>query len=154
MKNAKEITLKYLFIGSFSAFIYCSIELIFRNRTHWLMGLLAFIVGLILSVINDEILEYDDYYEVQVLFGTLVCILFEGLFGMIFNYDYQIWDYRNTFGSFFNNQLNLIFCGAWMLITAFGIPLLDWIQYKLKLAPKPYYRFWILETLKNIRHSY
>ena len=90
MKNAKEITFKYLFIGFFSAFIYCSIELIFRNRTHWLMGLLAFIVGLILSVINDEILEYDDYYEVQVLFGTLVCILFEGLFGMIFNYLYVL----------------------------------------------------------------
>ncbi len=146
MKTIKNITGKYIFIGLFSSFVYCSVEILFRGWTHWTMALLAFIVGIILSIINDEILEYDDYFELQVLFGTCVCIVFEGIFGLLFNQDFKIWDYRNLPYTFFFKQLNLIFCGAWMIITAFGIPLLDWLQYKLKIAPKPYYRFWIIEN--------
>ena len=146
MKNIQSMLVNNLIIGAFSGVIYTSIELLFRGRTYWSMFFLAFIVGLLLSVINDEILEYDDYYEKQVLLGTFICIAFEGLFGILFNQDFHIWDYRGLWGTFFFNQLNLIFCGAWMIITAFGIPLLDFVQYKLKMAPKPHYRFWILEN--------
>lgn len=146
MKNTKNLLVENFVIGTFSGVIYTSIELLFRGRTYWSMFFLAFIVGILLSIINDEILEFDDYYEKQVLLGTFICIVFEGLFGILFNQDYHIWDYRGLWGSFFYNQLNFIFCGAWMLITAFGIPLLDFVQYKLKIAPKPYYRFWIIEN--------
>lgn len=143
--------INFLCIGLFSSFIYLSIELLWRGFTHWTMGLLAFFVGIILSIINDEVLEFDDWYEFQVIFGTIICVIFEALFGAIFNQNFDIWDYRGLPFTFCNGQLNLIFCGAWAIIVIFGLPMLDWLQYLLKEGPRPYYRSWIVEEIKKIR---
>ena len=137
--------INFICIGLFSSILYCGIEILYRNFTHWTMGLLAFIVGILLSIINDEILEYDDWYEVQILIGTSFCIVMEGLFGIIFNSNYNIWDYRNLPFTFCGGQLNLIFCGVWMIIVALGLPLLDWLQYKLQAGPRPYYKSYFIE---------
>lgn len=141
----RHLIIKNIAIGIFSGLVYTSIEWIYRGRSAPSMFFLAFIVGLILSYINNEIFEFDDPYEYQVIFGTIVCVVFEYLFGMIFNQDFSIWDYRKSWGTIhaLGDQVNLAFIGAWFLIVLFGLPLLDFLQWKLGIAPEPYYTFLI-----------
>ena len=133
-------------IGMFGGCLYVFIEYLFRGFSSPIMFLLAFFVSQLLMILNDTVLTYDDYYEIQVIYGTFICVIFEWLFGVLFNSNFNIWDYRNlpfTF-HFLNDQVNLIFCLAWLFICMWGIPLLDWIQYKINLGCKPYYRFFLL----------
>ena len=76
------------------------------------MFLLAFFISQILMILNDTILPKNTYYEIQVLFGTFYCCVFEFVFGVVFNSDYTIWDYRNLPFTlhFTNDQVNLLFC--------------------------------------------
>ena len=146
MNNIKVRLLKMICIGMFGGCLYVSIEYLFRGFSSPIMFLLAFFVSQLLMILNDTILTYDDYYEVQVIYGTIICVIFEWLFGVLFNSNFNIWDYRNlpfTF-HFLNDQVNLIFCLAWLFICMWGIPLLDWIQYKINLGCRPYYRFFLL----------
>ena len=133
-------------IGMFGGCLYVFIEYLFRGFSSPIMFLLAFFVSQLLMILNDTVLTYDDYYEIQVIYGTFICVIFEWLFGVLFNSNFNIWDYRNlpfTF-HFLNDQVNLIFCLAWLFICMWGIPLLDWIQYKINLGCRPYYRFFLL----------
>lgn len=143
MKNIQSLIVKNFAVGLFSSTIYGLVEICWRGFTHWTMLVLAFIVGLILSYINNEFLEFDDFYEYQVLFGTVISTIFEYIFGMIFNQDFSIWDYRGSWGTIhlLGDQVNLVFIGAWALICFFGLPMLDFLQWKLDLAPEPYYTF-------------
>lgn len=154
MKQINFITIKnrlvkMFAIGIFGGCIYTLIEYIFRGFSHPTMFLLAFFVSQLLMILNDTILEMDDYYEYQVLFGTFICTVFEYIFGIVFNSNYTIWDYRNlpfTF-HFLNDQVNLIFCLAWLFICSWGIPLMDFLQYKIGLGEKPYYKSLILNKV-------
>lgn len=146
MNNIKVRLLKMICIGMFGGCLYVFIEYLFRGFSSPIMFLLAFFVSQLLMILNDTVLTYDDYYEIQVIYGTFICVIFEWLFGVLFNSNFNIWDYRNlpfTF-HFLNDQVNLIFCLAWLFICMWGIPLLDWIQYKINLGCKPYYRFFLL----------
>lgn len=146
MNNIKVRLLKMICIGMFGGCLYVFIEYLFRGFSSPIMFLLAFFVSQLLMILNDTILTYEDYYEIQVIYGTFICVIFEWLFGVLFNSNFNIWDYRNlpfTF-HFLNDQVNLIFCLAWLFICMWGIPLLDWIQYKINLGCRPYYRFFLL----------
>ena len=146
MNNIKVRLLKMICIGMFGGCLYVFIEYLFRGFSSPIMFLLAFFVSQLLMILNDTVLTYDDYYEIQVIYGTFICVIFEWLFGVLFNSNFNIWDYRNlpfTF-HFLNDQVNLIFCLAWLFICMWGIPLLDWIQYKINLGCRPYYRFFLL----------
>ena len=92
--------------------------------------------------INNNLLKFDTDFRIQVLVSALCCTTFEFLFGIMFNGDFSIWDYRGMWGTIhcLGDQVNLLFFGVWLLISLFGLPLLDWIQWKLGLEEKPYYR--------------
>lgn len=85
-------------IGIVSGFIYCGLEIIWRGWTHWTMFMLAFIVGIIISQYNN-MFTYDMDLAWQVLFGGLTSIMLEYLFGITFNQDFTIWDYRGLWGT-------------------------------------------------------
>ena len=126
-------------IGIVSGFIYCSLEILWRGWTHWTMFVLAFIVGIIISQYNN-IFTYDMDLAWQVLFGGLTSIMLEYLFGITFNQDFTIWDYRGLWGTFAQNQLNILFCCTWFVIVCISIFILDWFEYKvLHDENKPYY---------------
>ena len=92
--------------------------------------------------INNNLLEFDTDFLKQVVISALCCTTFEFLFGIIFNGDFSIWDYRNTWGTIhiLGDQVNILFFGIWIIISVFSLPFLDWLQWKLGLAEKPYYR--------------
>lgn len=125
-----------------SGLIYIMLELLWRGRSHWTMFLCAGLCGLVMANINNNLLEFDTDFLEQVFVSALCCTTFEFLFGIMFNGDFSIWDYRGLWGTIhvLGDQVNILFFGIWIIISVFGLPLLDWIQWKLGVAEEPYYR--------------
>lgn len=53
----------------------------------------------------------------------------ELIFGLLFNQDYSIWDYRNLAFNY-RGQICLAFTLVWVGISAAAIILLDWMDWK------------------------
>ena len=118
------------------------LELLWRGRSHWTMFVCAGLCGLVMANVNNNLLKFETDFRIQVIVSTLCCSAFEFLFGLIFNGDFTIWDYRGMWGTihWLGDQVNLLFFGVWILISIFALPFLDWMQWKLGLEEKPYYR--------------
>lgn len=138
----KKMLIPYSIIFTISGLIYIMLELAWRGRTHWTMFVCAGLCGLVMANVNNNLLKFDTDFRIQVLVSALCCTTFEFLFGIIFNGDFSIWDYRNTWGTIhvLDDQINILFFGIWIIISVFGLPFLDWLQWKLNLEEKPYYR--------------
>ena len=135
MKRATATLMTFLYGGS----LYCLIELLYRGRTVFPMFILAGCCALVMCGLNN-IFSYDMPFQWQVIISSAACILGEYLTGIIANRQFNIWDYRNLPFTFADGQLNLFFCGAWVVLSLIGIPLLDFIEWKfLKDETKPYY---------------
>lgn len=144
MKKILKILLELVLIYSFSGGLYLMIETIYRFFANSLptnlgMYYLAGVIGIIAYFINDTIFNYDIDFIFQSVVMTIITTLFEGIYGSIFNKDYNIWDYRKLPLSFFNNQCNLIFVSLWFIIIIITIPMLDYIDYKCFQGKRPYY---------------
>ena len=125
-------------------FIYCMIEILFRGWSHWSMFVLAGFLGVFCVDSVNNVLSFDCDYIVQILISTILCIIGEGISGIILNVWLQlnVWDYsKMAFGTFFFGQCNVIFCAAWALIIGlFAILYCDaYNYYILKIEPCPYY---------------
>lgn len=138
----KKKVIPYGVIFLTSGLIYTMLELMWRGRTHWTMFLCAGLCGLVMANINNNLLEFDTDFLKQVSVSALCCTTFEFLFGIMFNGDFAIWDYRGLWGTIhiLGDQVNILFFGIWIIISVFSLPFLDWLQWKLGLAEKPYYR--------------
>ena len=138
----KKLLIPYTVIFLVSGFIYTALEILWRGYSHWTMFVCAGLCGLAMANINNNWLEFDTDFRIQVVASALICILMEFIFGIIFNGDFTIWDYRGLWGTihWLGDQVNVLFFGVWMVISLFGLPLLDWMQWKLGFAEKPYYR--------------
>ena len=138
----KKILIPYTIIFIVSGFIYTALEILWRGYTHWTMFVCAGLCGLAMANINNNWLEFDTDFRIQIVASALVCTSMEFIFGMIFNGDFTIWDYRGLWGTihWLGDQVNILFFGVWMIISLFGLPFLDWMQWKLGLERKPYYR--------------
>ena len=125
-------------------FIYYMIEILFRGWSHWSMFVLAGFLGVFCVDSVNNVLSFDCDYIVQILISTILCIIGEGISGIILNVWLQlnVWDYsKMAFGTFFFGQCNVIFCVAWALIIGlFAIFYCDaYNYYILKIEPCPYY---------------
>lgn len=138
----KQKIIPYGSIFIISGLIYTMLELMWRGRTHWTMFLCAGLCGLVMANVNNHLLEFDTDFLKQVVVSALCCTGFEFLFGIMFNGDFSIWDYRGLWGTIhiLGDQVNILFFGVWIIISVFSLPFLDWLQWKLGLAEKPYYR--------------
>jgi len=125
-----------------SGLIYIMLELLWRGHSHWTMFLCAGLCGLVMANVNNNLLKFDTDFRIQIFVSALCCTAFEFLFGIIFNGDFTIWDYRGMWGTihWLGDQINILFFGVWLLISIFALPFLDWMQWKLGLEDKPYYR--------------
>ena len=124
-------------------FIYCMIEILFRDWSHWSMFVLTGFLGVFCVDSINNTLSFDCDYIVQILISTILCTIGEGISGIILNVWLQlnVWDYsKMTFGTFFFGQCNVLFCFAWMLIISIIIFYCDaYNYYILKIEPCPYY---------------
>ena len=138
----KKLIIPYSIIFIISGLIYIMLELLWRGRTHWTMFICAGLCGLVIANVNNNFLSFETDFRIQVIVSALCCTTFEFLFGLIFNGNFTIWDYRGMWGTihWLGDQVNILFFGVWLLISLFALPFLDWIQWKLGIEQKPYYK--------------
>lgn len=132
--------MRWTFFYCFAGGLYMTLELIYRQRTDPSMFYLAGLIGLLLLNVN-EWMEYDTSFIIQVLICGTIAVLGELVFGLLFNRDYSIWDYRNLPLNFLG-QIQLYFGLLWYLLSGIFIPILDYIDYYMFPRPgieKPYY---------------
>lgn len=137
-----KIFMKYFLMMCFSGYVYVTLEMIFRQRSAVAMMYCASIAGLIMCLENN-IFSYDLDFTIQLLIGTLSCTGCEWIFGILFNKDFSIWDYRNMPFHSPDGQICLPFILVWLLINIICIPLLDYIEWKIfnyKPLVPPYYK--------------
>ena len=139
IKHIIKLILELFFIYAFTGGVYLAIETLYRGYSFMGMYYLAGIIGIIAYFINNTIMSYKTDFTIQVLTMTAIGTFFEGLYGNLFNMNYLTWDYRALPLSLWNDQINVIFIFAWLLIMTFTIPLLDYIDYKVFGGEKPYY---------------
>ena len=140
MKSGLKNILRMLFFYCFAGGVYMTLELFYRQYTTYHMFYLAGIVGLIILGIN-EWLSYDTDFIVQVLICGTCALIGEFVFGVYFNSDYTIWDYRNLPFNFMGH-IQLYFAIVWYALSAIFIPVLDYIDYYMfpnTDNTKPYY---------------
>ena len=133
--------MKYLLLLTFSGYIYVCMELLFRGRSDVTMMFCASICVVPMIYLNN-IFSYDVDFLLQLILCSVFATFIEYIFGMIFNTDYHIWDYRNMPYNI-DGMVCLPFSLLWMLIASWVIPLMDWIDHYIfgyKPATKPYYK--------------
>lgn len=136
----KEILL-FLFCGS----VYSLIEVLYKGTdrgTHWSMFVLAGVCGVLFIDGLNNTFSYDMDFLLQIFLCMVFITMGEYWFGIMFNSDYSIWDYRHVWGNF-QGQICLPFTLVWGLISMVSIPLLDYIEWKIfKYKPDipPYYK--------------
>lgn len=140
MKNKNSLFSKYLFLFVVGGLIYMLIEFVWRQHTHWSMGLLGGICFIELGLIN-EILPWNMSLIKQILIGTIIVTINEFIAGLILNVwlKWDIWDYShlplNIMG-----QVCIPYCFLWTFVVAFGIFVDDYVRYKYFGEELPRYR--------------
>ena len=132
-------TYKYLFLWMVGGFIYISMELIFRGRSHWTIFLLGGLCFVCLGLIN-ELIPWQMPFLKQMFIGMLIITYFEFITGCVVNIwlGWGIWDYSNIPGNILG-QICPVFSFLWFWISGAGIILDDWLRYWLFGEDRPHY---------------
>ena len=133
--------MKYILLCTFSGYIYVCLELIFRGRSDITMMFCASICVIPMILLNN-LFTYEIDVSLQIILCSIFASCIEYVFGIIFNRDFHIWDYRNMPFNL-NGQICLPFSCIWMIVASIVIPLMDWIDWKVfnyKKDTKPYYK--------------
>lgn len=147
--NRFKLMLKYLFLFMLGGAAYVGIELLYRGYSHISMFIVGGSCFLFIGLIN-EILPWETYIELQVLYGLIFTLCLEFVSGCILNLwlKLDIWDYSNLPFNILG-QVCLPFALIWIPVILFGIVLDDYVRYKLFNEEKPRYRSWISEKIKK-----
>ena len=140
-RNTFLLIFKYIFLFFLGGSIYYNIECLYRGWSHISM----FAVGgmsLVLIGLTNELLEWDWYFEAQVLIGLVDVLIMEFVSGCIVNLwlKLNIWDYSNQPGNILG-QICLPFSLLWVLLSACAIVIDDYERYWFFGEEKPYYRW-------------
>ena len=141
MKNSTKEALKIFLLFLIGGFIYCGIEILYREFTHWTMGVIGGFCFVIIGGLNNY-LPWEMKIWKQAIIGSLVVTSCEFVAGIILNLflGLHIWDYSNMP---FNvlGQICLPFSAIWVLLSLICIFVDDWFRYILFHEEKPKYYF-------------
>lgn len=130
---------KYAILLCVGGSLYCGIELLFRNETHWTMYFVGGVCFVLVGLIND-IMPWQVPMILQMLLGGAIITAIEFIAGCILNImmELNIWDYSdmpyNVIG-----QICMPFSGLWILLSLPAIVLDDYMRYWLFGEEKPIY---------------
>ncbi len=138
----KEIILKHSFLFVVGGFIYCMIEMLFRNHTHFSMFVVGGLCFLLCGLLN-EVFSWDMLIWNQMLVCTLIITVLEYVAGMILNVwlGLGVWDYSNIPLNY-KGQVCLLFSVGWYFLSAVAIVLDDYLRYILFDEEEPRYILW------------
>lgn len=125
MKHKINLVIIHALFGVMGGLAYLLIELMWRGRSSWTMAVLGGLCFVIVGLLNEGKCQLKEWQ--QVVIGTVVITVLEGLAGVLLNniLHMGVWDYSNLPFTFFFGQCNLFFCFAWALLAFVAIHLED-----------------------------
>ena len=92
--------LKLYFLFYFYGATYVTIEVFFRERSHWTMFLLGALCGILIGKLN-EFIPWEMSFILQCIIGGLIVTILEFIWGYILNIKLglNLWDYSNMWGN-------------------------------------------------------
>lgn len=140
MKKMIQHLAKAMVLFCVGAFIYASLEILWRGYTHWTMAVLGGLLFLVIGSINS-LLEWETPLWKQVLIGTVIITSAEFVAGLILNIwlGLGIWDYSQVPFNLLG-QICPQFSLLWAFLSLVGIILDDYIRYWLWDEQKPKYK--------------
>ena len=125
----KQLVSKYLFLFWFGGSTYVTIEVLYRQRSHWSMFVLAGIVFISIGLLN-EIWTWNFGLVYQVLIGTAIATIGEFITGCIVNLwlGWNVWDYSGQWGNVLG-QICPLFTIIWVPVIVVAIVLDDLIRF-------------------------
>ncbi len=99
---------------------YCGLELLWRGRTHGSMFLAGGICFLLLGQLGQVRPRLP--LPARATLGSLIITMVELAAGLIFNRDYQVWDYRGI-PMDFHGQICLPYSLLWVPVSVLGMGL-------------------------------
>ncbi len=115
---------------------YVGVELL-RGYSHGTMFILGGLCFLLIGYLGR--MKHRPSLPVQMLLGAVICTVGELIFGLIFNQNYTIWDYRHQPGNFLG-QICPMFTLLWIPLSFLAILVFDWFDEKLSLAHQAFSR--------------
>jgi uncharacterized membrane protein len=132
--------LKYYILFCVGGTTYIILELLFRGRTSWEMLFAGAICFVLIGAINNFIPWKMKLWKQALIGGIFIITPIEYLFGIIFNQDYHIWDYRNLPLNM-SGQICVPFSLLWCLVAIMCILIDDYLRYFIFGEDKPKYCF-------------
>lgn len=119
-----------------------ALELCWRGRTHWTMGLLAACLCVPLDIANEHI-PWEMPLPLQAILGGLTVTGAELCAGLVLNVwlGLGVWDYSNLPFNFMG-QICPQFTALWCLLCLAVIPAFDWLEYWLCGGTRPHYKLY------------
>lgn len=138
--SKKKSFLKYLFLFWFGGSFYITLEVIYRSRSHWSMGILAGLVFIAIGALNN-LWGWDVSLIIQTLAGTAIATIGEFVTGCIVNLwlGWNVWDYSNIPYNLLG-QICPQFIALWVPISLLAIVLDDVIRWRFFNEEKPRYK--------------
>ena len=112
--------LKYFALILVGGLAYILIEIAYRGRSHPLMFVLGGLSLILVGLLDER--KKPPFIVLQMIEGGIIITLLELITGLLFNQQYQIWDYRNIPLNF-KGQICLPFSVVWCLLSFVAIKL-------------------------------
>ena len=127
-------------------FIYMGIELLWRGRTHWTMGIVGGICFVLIGLIN-ELFTFEMYMLTQAIIGAILVTIVEYISGCIINIHFglAVWDYSNLPFNI-QGQVCLLFSFLWVLLSVVAIYADDILRNKLFGEEMKKYKWFIFRN--------
>lgn len=124
LNNIKIYSILFLVGG----LVYAIIELLWDGSTHPAMfccgGFALIFIGLINEIFKMKLV-------VQMILGAVIITALEFITGLLFNQNYEIWDYRDLPFNY-KGQICLLFSIIWVGLSYIAIKLDDYLRTKLE----------------------
>ena len=114
--------------------VYLSLELLYRGRSHGSMFLAGGLCFLLIGHMNR--VEPKLPLPLRALVGALIVTAVELGTGMVFNRQYQVWDYRDQPGNFMG-QICPLFSALWIPLSLAALLLFQKMDTGLETKMSP-----------------
>ena len=112
---------------------YVALEWLWRGWSHGSMFLAGGSCFLLLGKLNT--LRPKLFLPLRGIVGAGIITMIELLAGLLFNRDYQVWDYRSLPGNF-HGQICLPFFLLWIPLSLFAMYLYEKVEKILNFSPE------------------
>lgn len=134
-----KLFLKYSMLFSYGGMMYMTLETLFRCKTAYAMGVCGGLAFVIIGCINNIIPWSMSLVKQCMIGGVCVVTPLELFFGLLFNQNHNIWDYREIPLSFFDGQICIPFTILWCFVSLLAVIIDDYLRYFIFDEEKPHY---------------